>query len=208
MRVLLLLESTTEQKEGLGTTPALDLYTSRDHVEALQGATSFWRNRKYAVGDLEVKVISPRYGLVSGTQQVERYADSFQGQNDALLRKNAELLGVPRALRLALNSGYYNLCIFLASRATYLVSGLNELQSSKTPVVCICPPDALAEQAATIRLLGVSPSFAQVRQLGLGPHNVRGVLVGRLLFALANEKATTNDLLCMNAQEVLSLLGA
>ena len=208
MRVLLVMESSTEQRDVSGTTPALDLYTSQDHIEAVQGATSFWSNQKYTADSLEIKILSPRYGLVSGTQQIERYSDSFRGQNDALLRKNAELLGIPRALRLALNSGNYRLCVFLASRATYLVSGLNDLQSSKTPILCICSPDTQAELTTTIKLLGVSPNNAQILRLSADPQNVRGRLVGRLLYALAHEIVSINDLLCMNAQEVLSVLGA
>lgn len=208
MNILLVLESTTEQKEGKGQIAALDLYASQDHLEALQGATSFWRNQKYTNDRLEVKIISPRYGLVSGNQLVERYTDTFYGQNDALLRKNAEILGVPRALRLALNSGSYTLCILLSSRSTYIVSGLNDLQSSKTPTLCVCSPDTIAVLTAQIPLLGISPSYAQVQQLGATPQNVRGLLVNRLTYALANDMTTPSDLLCMNAQEVLSLLGA
>jgi hypothetical protein len=206
MKILLVIESTTEQKGATKPIPALDLYQSRTHNLVWNSAAAFWREQKYTNDVLDIKVLSPVYGLAAVTQELSPYQDSFIGQNDSLLKKNAELLGVPRALRLLLNSGTYGLCLFLTDRSTFIVSGLAELQTSKTPVLCICNPNVLPLIPNNLRIMGIAPNEQQARALlGVAP-DVRGVLLSRLLYCLTRETTDITDLLCKDANGVLAML--
>lgn len=79
------------------------LYSGRQHRRLMGGVTAF--RERWPAGSahsLDLHILSPGYGLISGDRVVCPYDASFQGMNPSELREWSDHLDIPGAFRRAL----------------------------------------------------------------------------------------------------------
>ena len=115
------------RERALGTVPARELYNGRQHSTLLEGIATR--------PDLEVdlKIVSAGYGLISGDQLVAPYEATFAELPKEESVERGEILGIPSAMREALERTDCDL--------TMVILGEDYLRacSIRSPLLAPCP---------------------------------------------------------------------
>src|SRR4051812_1872066 len=94
-RVTVVTSCTGVKAAAPGAVPAEDLYRGQQHLRLMRGV----RRLRDAGTQVDLWVVSAGYGLVRGSDPVERYDRTFTGLRASKRQEAAQRLGIPAAIR-------------------------------------------------------------------------------------------------------------
>ena len=182
---ILVVTSCTQSKQDRAM-KAQSMYVGMQHAKLMVGVLHA-RSRGI---DVDLRIISAGYGLISGDKRIEPYNQTFSGLGKREIEEAAYELDIPEDMSWLLATPYDLALIMLGT--DYLIAagiaGQDVLASptialaSRSSIQYLPDPDYQEEMAINIVELGV----ADTRKFGAGFVALKGEIAMRLLLAIAD----------------------
>ena len=158
-------------------TPAAQMYTGDGHLRLMNGVKDL--RRTFGRSIVDVRIISPGYGLLKEEDPIVPYDYTFDGQGRDEIQRRSRKLGIHEELERLLSS--YDLVFFLLS-AHYITACLLPFHvPNSTHIFLVAPGLAGAINANGLSTHAVCVGPELVNQLeGANPRNLKGVVFERL----------------------------
>jgi hypothetical protein len=157
---------------------ARDLYTGQQHVRLVRGI-----ERQAGRLDIDLWVLSAGYGVVPGARKLAPYEVTFAGMKKGELRRWADLLGIPSAVR-ELLARPYDLALILLGDAYLEACALDESVRLSGPAILFGGNNAIARLPKIDGLHAFALTNAEARKYSCGLVALKGELAARLLSQL------------------------
>jgi len=174
---------TRETAFGDLLTPAEDLYTGLQHQRLMRGV----RTARAATGiDVDLRILSAGYGLVSADQNLAPYEATFIGMGRKGADAWAQTLSIPTAIRAALAEAC-DLCIVLLGNDYLRACALDDQIQLGGPALFLCGKDAALRLPQIPNLHPVVLWNAEATTFSCGLVGLKGEVAARVLENLANK---------------------
>ena len=185
--------------------PAEDLYSGQQHIRLMRGVAAFRSNKKNSP-TLDLMVLSAGYGLVNAKTPLAPYEATFQGMRALHLRKWADTLEIPAAIRKALKAPY-DLALILLGDNYLSACNFDDHVSLGGPTLLLCGT-RMATKLPDLGALHVVPlSNREAKRFSCGLVALKGELAARVLKKLSQENgASFRDEITNQKTDVLAVL--
>ena len=163
-------------------TPAEDLYTGLQQQRLMRGVRAA---RKVPGIEVDLRILSAGYGLVSADQKLAPYQATFIGMARKEADAWAQVLGIPAAIRAALAEPC-DLCLVLLGNDYLRACALDEQIQVGGPTLFLCGKDAALRLPRIPNLHPVVLSNAEATTFSCGLVGLKGEVAARVLQNLAN----------------------
>ena len=171
----------TSRKVAQAEAPAERLYTGEQHRRLMQGVDELRRVRP-----VETWIISAKAGLVPGDELLSPYDMSFSRLGRHELRRHAESLGIPTAIRRLVRQPR-SLTLLLAGNEYFDAARLDEPVEWAAPTIALVSPRSVVQLPRHPRLRPLAVGQAEAKHFSLPLTLLKGELTKRLLLALASD---------------------
>ena len=181
--------------------PAEDLYQGQQHLRLMRGIRAA---READTLDLDLRIVSAGYGLITGDQPLAPYECTFQGMPRNARREWANQLGIPARVKRAL-AGTTALTIVLLGDEYLDACGLDDKLAVGGPTLVFRGSQSALRLPAIPGLVPVRLERAHTRAFRCGLVGLKGEVGGRLVAHLAEEPSRVAD---VNPESALDALAA
>ena len=164
--------------------PAEDLYTGLQHQRLMRGIRAA---REETSIEVDLRILSAGYGLVSADQKLGPYEATFIGMRRKEADAWAQTLGIPAAIRTALAEPC-DLCIVLLGNDYLRACALDEQIQLGGPTLFLCGKHAALRLPRIANLHPVVLSNAEATSFSCGLVGLKGEVAARVLENLANRQ--------------------
>jgi hypothetical protein len=150
----------------------------------MRGVTLF---RSSSTGyKLDLRIVSARYGLLKGSDQIRIYDSSFSGLSSSAIRHQAEELEIPRRIRALLGKPYALALLLLGNDYMHAVSMGPHIKFAG-PTIAFGGTQVARRLQAGTPVKVVPAGNKEARRFSCGVVGLKGELAGRLLQILADQ---------------------
>lgn len=181
-------------------TEAEKLYSGLQHVRLMRGVSA----ARMAKQDVDLKILSAGYGLISGSQKIAPYNATFATMKTKDAKAWARELGVAEAFRQAVSKPY-DLGLILLGDYYLAACELDETVTFGGPTLLFCGKASSKKLPTVSNLLSVVLSNADAKRFSCALIGLKGELAARLLVQLIEEPRRLRDFLG-GGERVLDLL--
>ena len=201
-RVTVVTSCTNLKREVRDTLPAEGLYAGQQHLRLMRGV----RALRGAGTSVDVWIISAGHGVVHGSEPLAPYDRTFQGRPTAERRAMANDLDIPNAVRRVLGEPT-QLAVVALSEDYLDVCGLSDDLRPGGPLLFVCSASAALRVPAISNATVLALRTGHTRSFHCGYVGLKGEVVGRLLWALAEDRIPSADALDARLLSVLAAQG-
>jgi Queuine tRNA-ribosyltransferase/Family of unknown function (DUF6884) len=182
--------------------PAEEIYTGQQHKRLMKGVHELRNGAEKH--QIDLRVISAGYGLISGNKKIAPYECTFQGMKVKEISAWADHLNVPKDIRKALSEPY-DLGLILLGEAYLKACELDDQIALGGPTILFCGT-VMAKRLPDLKSLKIVPlSNPEAKRFSCALVALKGELSRRLLLELKNKPSIKKQLFKRNA-DVLRLL--
>jgi hypothetical protein len=168
-------------------TRAETLYTGQQHVRLMRGVEAF-RSQDSNEPTLDLEILSAGYGLVNSENLLAPYEATFQGMRARQLRKWADTLKIPHAVRSSL-ADPYDLALILLGDGYLSACNFDDSLVLGGPTLLFCG-SRMAAKLPEIPNLHVTPlTNREAKRFSCGLIALKGQLAARILTKLSGKSA-------------------
>lgn len=184
-RVTVVTSCTGLKRQEPRALPAEDLYTGQQHLRLMRGV----RALRDAGTHVDVWIVSAGHGLVHGSDLLVPYERTFQGRPTAERREMAAELDIPADLQSVLAQST-DFAVVLLSEEYLDACGLTDDLQPGGPLMVVCSASSALRVPAIADATVIALRTAHTREFRCGYVGLKGEVVGRLLWALADDRLT------------------
>jgi hypothetical protein len=182
--------------------PAEFLYTGQQHVRLMRGVQALRE-----VGTrVDVWIVSAGHGVVHGSTFLAPYERTFQGRPTAERRDMAAELNIPRDVRRVLGRSA-ELAVMALSEEYLDACALTSDVTVGAPLLVVCSASAALRVPAIPCTEVIALRTPHTRAFHCGYVGLKGEVVGRLLWGLAEDRLTVAEALDTNVLRKLATGG-
>jgi hypothetical protein len=173
---------------------AEDLYAGDQHTRLMAGVRAFrelWPEGSPHV--LDLRIVSPGYGLIRGEAQILPYNASFEGMNASAIRRWSAARGIPTAMR-GLLGEKFDLAFLLLGNAYLAACALEDVSNLGGSTFVLGGGQAATGLPPAEGLRVVPLGWPEAKSFGCLQLALKGVIVGGWLRRLAKEPALAKSL--------------
>ena len=167
-------------------TPAEKLYSGQHHVRLMRGVERVRASAPTSGIELDLKILSAGYGIVSGKRKLAPYEATFQGMSRSAIRDWANRLGIPGQFRRALKRPY-DLALVLLGDAYLRACDVDTDTVFGGPTVIVCGAATAQELPRVKNLRVVATTEEDTRRFGAPFVSLKGEIGARMLERLASQ---------------------
>ena len=184
-------------------TPAAEMYTGDGHRRLMNGVKNL--QRTFGRGIVDVRIISPGYGLLGEETRIVPYEYTFKGQNQEEIWKRSRKLGIHEEIKRLLPS--YDLAFFLLSDDYVTACLLPFRVPNSTQIFLVAPGLAPAILANGLYSHAVCTGAELVKQLeGATPRYLKEIVFERLCKVACERGLEVFEEVKRNPQRIINMV--
>ena len=159
-------------------TPAAEMYTGSGHLHLMNGVNNLRRTFKQRI-IVDLRIISPGYGLLNECDLIVPYNYTFEGQGPVAIRQRSRRLRIHENIECLLSS--YDMVFFLLSE-NYVTACELPFPGPESTQIFLVPPGLMGQISANglyIHAVCLEPELVD-RFPSANPRNLKGVVFERL----------------------------